>query len=179
MLHVLKVNASRSDLQQNASAPFGQWYCREEDHDGNEDTDCRIDIIPTLSFSFPYNHSRDNHTYVVDRIANNVDEDAQHAKVSPGARGLGDVVFVLVMALPHHVRILAQPTITAELWLTVVACAADLKSFLCKTISSSSMSSSRECPCPSSRPCPCPWPWSCSLEVSIQFSLGAKAVYSP
>lgn len=65
---------------------FRQREGSQEDHDGDEDSNRRIDIVSVFSLSLPNDESGHNYADIVDGVSNDVNENTQHAEVSTGLR---------------------------------------------------------------------------------------------
>lgn len=94
-LDVIQSNALGRNLQQNGAALLSEREGRNQNHDADEDADCRVDIVPSMALRLPDDDRRDHDANVVDGIANDVNEHPQHAQVSVGFLGRSLAVVVL------------------------------------------------------------------------------------
>lgn len=95
MLHVVDLDAPGGALEQDGARVLGQRDGADEDHDGYEHARRGVGVKPGLGARLPDDDGGDDDADVVDGVADDVDEDAQHAEVAAGLLHLGHVVAVL------------------------------------------------------------------------------------
>lgn len=95
MLHVVNLDAPRCTLEQDGSGVLGQRNGADEDHYRDEHARRRVGVEPGLGPRLPDNYSGNDDADVVDGVADDVDEDTEHAEVAAGLLHLGHVMTVL------------------------------------------------------------------------------------
>lgn len=95
MLYVVNLNTSRGALEQDGTGVLGQRDGADEDHYRDKHARRRVGVEPGLGARLPDDDGGDDDTDVVDGVADDVDEDAEHAEVAARLLHLGHVVTVL------------------------------------------------------------------------------------
>lgn len=95
MLHVVDLNTSRRTLEQDGARVLGQRDGADEDHYRDEHARRRVGIEPGLGACLPDDYRGNDDANIVDGVADDVDEDTEHAEVAAGLLRLGHVVTVL------------------------------------------------------------------------------------
>lgn len=95
MLHVVDFNTPGCALEEDGPRVLGQRDGADEDHDGDEHARSRVGIEPGLGACLPDDYGGNNDADVVDGIADDVDEDTEHAEVTARFLHLSHVVTVL------------------------------------------------------------------------------------
>lgn len=99
MLHIVDFHAAGRTLQQDCARVLGEWDGAEEDHQGNEHARSRVRVEPRVAFGLPNHDGGDNDADVVDRVADDMDQNSHHAQVMTWLLKLGHVVTVLRVSL--------------------------------------------------------------------------------
>ncbi|GKT61878.1 hypothetical protein ColTof4_02492 [Colletotrichum tofieldiae] len=79
---VVQINIRRRAFHQDVTGPFTKRPRGDHDGQGNEETDSRVRIEPAVPIPFPDDDGCYYDAGIVDGIPNDVDHDAEHAKVS-------------------------------------------------------------------------------------------------
>lgn len=95
MLHIVDLNTPGGALEQDGPGVLGQRDGADEDHYRDEHARRRVGVEPGLGARLPDDDGGDDDADVVDGIADDVDEDAEHAEVAAGLLPLSHVVTVL------------------------------------------------------------------------------------
>lgn len=95
MLDVVDLDTSRGALEQDSARVLGQRDGADKDHYRDEHARRRVGVEPGLGARLPDDDGGDDDADVVDCVADDVDEDAEHAEVAAGLLRLGHVVAVL------------------------------------------------------------------------------------
>lgn len=99
MLHIIHFYTSGCALQQDLARVEGQRDGAPKNHEGDEGACCRVCVEALGEAGLPDNHGGDNDANVVDGVANDVDQDPEHAEVAAGLVQLGRVVAVLCVSM--------------------------------------------------------------------------------
>lgn len=97
LLDIVHANTGRSDLQQYTATATCEGHSGQENHDGDEDANSRVGIVSCVSICLPDDQGCDDYAHIVDCIANNVDQHAEHTEVSPGVARCESAVLMLDM----------------------------------------------------------------------------------
>lgn len=95
MLHVVNLNASGGALEQDGPGVLGQGDGADEDHYRDEHACRRVGVEAGLGARLPDDDGGYDDADVVDGVADDVNEDAEHSEVAAGLLRLGHVVTVL------------------------------------------------------------------------------------
>lgn len=95
MFHVIDLNTSGRTLEQDSARVLGQRDGADEDHYRDEHARSRIGVEPGLGACLPDDYGCNDDANIVDGVANDVNEDTEHAEVAAGLLRLGHVVTVL------------------------------------------------------------------------------------
>jgi len=95
MLHVVDFNTPRCTLEEDGPRILGQRDGAEEDHYCDEHARRWIGIEPGLTARLPDDDGGNDDADVVDGVADDMDEDAQHAEVAAGLFHLSHIVTML------------------------------------------------------------------------------------
>lgn len=95
MLHVVDLDTSGGTLEQDGPGVLGQRDGADEDHYSDEHARRRVRVEPGLGARLPDDHGGNDDADVVDGVADDVDENAEHSEIAAGLLPLGHVVTVL------------------------------------------------------------------------------------
>lgn len=98
MLHIVNLDASGGALEQDSPRVLGQWNGTDEDHDCDEHARRRVRVEPGLGTRLPDDDGCDDDTNIVDGVADDMDENTEHAEVTAGLLRLSRVMTVLCMS---------------------------------------------------------------------------------
>lgn len=79
MLHIIHLHTPGCALQQDLARVQCQWDGAPKDHQGDESARRGVCVEALGEPGLPDDHGSDDDAYVVDGIANDVDEDPKHA----------------------------------------------------------------------------------------------------
>jgi hypothetical protein len=98
LLDIIELDTWRRRLQKNSARALGQRYGRGEYHKGDPERDSRIGVEAGGRLGEPDYQRGDYNTYVVEGVAHDVDEDAQHAEIHALRRDVDGEVVVSCVA---------------------------------------------------------------------------------
>ena len=99
VLDVPQVDAAGGALQQDGAAVLDEGQRREQDHDGDAHARAGVGVEARRVVGLPDHQGGDDDADVVEGVADDVGEHAEHAQVAAGALKLGCVVAVLCVRL--------------------------------------------------------------------------------
>ena len=95
VLHITDVDTARRALEQNQPAVLHQRKSREQNHNGDAHAHARIGVEPSLVVGLPDHQRGNNDADVVERITDDMNQYAEHSKISAGGREVGNCMTVL------------------------------------------------------------------------------------
>ena len=95
VLHIADIDTARRALEQNQSAVLHKRKSREQNHNGDAHADARIGVEPSLVVGLPDHQRGNNDADVVERIPDDMNQHAEHSKISAGGREVGNCMTVL------------------------------------------------------------------------------------
>lgn len=99
MLHIVHLHATGRALEQDLARVQRQWDGAPKNHEGDEGARCGVCVEALRVAGLPDNDGGDDDANVVDRVAYEVDQDAEHAQIAAGLGQLGRVVAVLCVGM--------------------------------------------------------------------------------